>query len=414
MTNDRSDGANPPATSPDITIGERTRQRTVNEVLDRYQAERFPGLKEKTRKDYIKHIRVLRAEFGSRIGSEISRAELIAFMNVSTSRYRRNKLLAVLSSALTAAVEWEWISHNPCRGIPRHPAKPRTRFVTLEEFDRFRSTVQDRPAVLHMVELARYTGRKQSELLDLRWTQVDEKKWLINFRDRKHGHKEEFSATPPVRGVLKRCRSNGSSKTYVIGNEEGRRYTEDGFRSVWQRQINRWVDSGNSGFTFHDLQYTYRIDQESTGRKITFVPTVFQIPQAELERDLVAVMMPFAAEFNPVFDAMRKAADDCGLRCLRVSDIWEEAAIIQEIFNLLYRANIVIVDFTRRNANVMYETGIAHTLGKSVVPITQSMDDIPFDIKHHRILHYLPNREGLDELRSKLAARLGYISGRTP
>jgi hypothetical protein len=54
----------------------------------------------------------------------------------------------------------------------------------------------------------------------------------------------------------------------------------------------------------------------------------------------------------------------------------------------------------------MYETGIAHTLGRNVIPIAQSMDDVPFDLKHHRVLVYLNNREGLNELSVQLAKRL--------
>lgn len=43
----------------------------------------------------------------------------------------------------------------------------------------------------------------------------------------------------------------------------------------------------------------------------------------------------------------------------------------------------------------MYETGIAHTLGKHVLPITQSLDDVPLDMRHHRTIKYLPNAEGM-------------------
>ena len=48
----------------------------------------------------------------------------------------------------------------------------------------------------------------------------------------------------------------------------------------------------------------------------------------------------------------------------------------------------------------MYETGIAHTLGKVVIPITQNISDMG----HHKALYYLHNREGLTELTNKLAA----------
>ena len=73
---------------------------------------------------------------------------------------------------------------------------------------------------------------------------------------------------------------------------------------------------------------------------------------------------------------------------------------------MLVRSSIVVVDFSTRNPNVMYETGIAHTLGRPVVPISQSADDVPFDLRHHRFLKYHPNGEGLAALEAKLTVRL--------
>ena len=151
-------------------------------------------------------------------------------------------------------------------------------------------------------------------------------------------------------------------------------------------------------------------------RVITFSPAVFAVPEQEPASDLVAVMMPFSAEFDTVYKAIGLACDDAELRCYRADDIWEESTFIQDIFNLIYQSAIVIVDFTARNSNVMYETGISHTLGKIVVPITQSIEDIPSDLKPHRALKYLPNNEGLDTLRTGLAKRLTTIrsAGRMP
>lgn len=145
-------------------------------------------------------------------------------------------------------------------------------------------------------------------------------------------------------------------------------------------------------------------------RRITFAPSVFAVPESPLESDLAAVMMPLRAEFTPVHHAVRRACQTAGLRCLRANDIWEESAIVQDIFNLVFRAQVVIVDFTGKNPNVMYETGIAHTLGKHVVPISQSLEDAPFDLRHHRILTYLSNSEGLRQLQTGLAARLRQVA----
>lgn len=140
-------------------------------------------------------------------------------------------------------------------------------------------------------------------------------------------------------------------------------------------------------------------------RKITFAPSVFKVPDGGIELDLVAVMMPFAG-FSGTHEAIKAACKISGHRCVRVDDIWQDSTVIQDVFSLIFHANIVVVDFSGKNANVMYETGIAHTLGKHVVPITQSKGDVPFDLLHHRYLSYFPNSEGLEKLTQELAVRL--------
>lgn len=145
-------------------------------------------------------------------------------------------------------------------------------------------------------------------------------------------------------------------------------------------------------------------------KNLIFAPHVFKIPDAKLEQDLVAVMMPFSG-FKGTYDAIKEACKISGHRCIRVDDIWVDSTIIQDVFSLIVRANIVVVDFTGKNANVMYETGIAHTLGKHVVPITQASADVPFDLHHHRYLSYFPNGEGLAKMTQELATRLKQLGG---
>lgn len=136
------------------------------------------------------------------------------------------------------------------------------------------------------------------------------------------------------------------------------------------------------------------------------VSRVFTIPAASIEPDLVAIIIPFDAVFAPVSDALKAACSAAGFRALRADDIWEESTIMQEIINLLCRCAVVISDFTGKNPNVMYETGVAHTLGKLVIPISQTLDDTPFDLRHHRIMEYEPSRAGLFNLQHNLTEKL--------
>lgn len=143
-----------------------------------------------------------------------------------------------------------------------------------------------------------------------------------------------------------------------------------------------------------------------TGRRIVFAPTVFAVPDAVPDPTLVSVMMPFGPAFAGVHGAIKAACTGAGLQCQRVDDIWEHSTIIQDVFSLIFRSHIVVCDFSGKNPNVFYEAGIAHTLGKHVVPITQSADDVPFDLQQHRYVRYLNNGEGLTKLRDQLEARL--------
>lgn len=142
---------------------------------------------------------------------------------------------------------------------------------------------------------------------------------------------------------------------------------------------------------------------------ITFSPSVFTIPKRPVVNNLVSVMMPFDMKFDKVLETVKAACSNVNMQCSRVDDLWNNSTIIQDIFELIYCSSIVIVDFSGKNSNVFYEAGIAHTLGKNVIPITQNIEDIPFDLRHHRVLKYLKNSEGLQELKQGIENRLNIL-----
>jgi hypothetical protein len=132
----------------------------------------------------------------------------------------------------------------------------------------------------------------------------------------------------------------------------------------------------------------------------------------DLEDDLVSVMMPFGMKFTPVYETLQKAATQIGLKCQRADDIWINHHVIQDIVDLIAKARVVVCDCSGRNPNVFYEIGIAHSLGKDVILITRSGDDIPFDLRHLRYLTYLPNKEGLGKLSEGVQGRLKTLTGK--
>lgn len=134
-------------------------------------------------------------------------------------------------------------------------------------------------------------------------------------------------------------------------------------------------------------------------------PTVFQTP-LEIQSNLVSVMMPFGGQFTPVYTALKGAVEALGYECNRADNIWEHSTVIQDIFSLIFRSKVVVCDFSEKNPNVFYEAGLAHALGRHVIPIVQHQDDVPFDLRHHRYIQYLNNKEGVEKLAVDITPRL--------
>jgi hypothetical protein len=137
-----------------------------------------------------------------------------------------------------------------------------------------------------------------------------------------------------------------------------------------------------------------------------FRPTVFNLSTEPVDSSLISVMMPFSAGFDEVYSALSNALASIQKRCQRADDMWKHDAIIADIVYLICTSRAVICDLSGKNANVFYETGIAHTLGKDVILITQSMDDVPFNLRHLRHIKYDNNPPGRVELAKQVRARL--------
>ncbi|MDT4860203.1 hypothetical protein FQZ97_947490 [compost metagenome] len=139
------------------------------------------------------------------------------------------------------------------------------------------------------------------------------------------------------------------------------------------------------------------------------LPNVFTLRNpAVVDADQLSAMMPFSG-FDAVYNAITHAATQAGMRCNRADNVWENHAIIQDIVDLIDRSAIVVCDCTGRNPNVFYEIGIAHSLGKEVILITQDGNDVPFDLTHLRHIRYQPHPDGLQKLASDLASRIRYL-----
>ena len=100
--------------------------------------------------------------------------------------------------------------------------------------------------------------------------------------------------------------------------------------------------------------------------------------------------MPFApplgCHYSLIFGPAIKKA---GLRPVRADDdIFATGKIIDQVWRGITAAKVLVAELTTRNPNVFYELGLAHALKKPVVLVSSNENDVPFDVRHIRVIYY--------------------------
>lgn len=128
------------------------------------------------------------------------------------------------------------------------------------------------------------------------------------------------------------------------------------------------------------------------------------------------VIMPFSSELSYVHDVINDVVGSFDIECKRADEIYLSRPVMDDVKQRIAEADLVIVDFTGRNPNVYYEAGLADAFKKDWIVLSQSSEDMTFDVRHIRSIRYT-NTMGADhKLRQELdlALRgLGYRKNNT-
>ena len=150
----------------------------------------------------------------------VERERIVAFhARLSGVPYAANRAVAVLSRMYRMATSWGMVPDgtNPCRGVCKFPTRPRERFLTDTEFRRL-GAVLDRAAAaggvsVHAVAAIRLlllTGCRKSEILSVRWEDVDLAAVELRLVDSKTGPRAVPLSPPAVRVLAELPRLPGS------------------------------------------------------------------------------------------------------------------------------------------------------------------------------------------------------------
>jgi len=121
------------------------------------------------------------------------------------------------------------------------------------------------------------------------------------------------------------------------------------------------------------------------------------------------VLMPFEDAFDDIYKlGIQAVANELGVVAERVDEQNFSETILERIYRQIDAADFIIADMTGKNPNVFYEVGYAHAKGKPCTLLTQSAEDIPFDLRQHRHLVY---GGSIQILRAQLGTEIGWLKG---
>ncbi|TWG18477.1 hypothetical protein FHU34_113823 [Micromonospora taraxaci] len=102
------------------------------------------------------------------------------------------------------------------------------------------------------------------------------------------------------------------------------------------------------------------------------------------------VMQPFSGALGGYYESIYKPAiEQAGLTAIRADDdIFATGKVIDQIWRGIRGARVLVAELTTKNPNVFYELGLAHALQKPVILISSNQDDVPFDLRHIRVILY--------------------------
>jgi integrase len=165
-----------------------------------------------------------------------------------------NRVLALVKAIYNHAIDLEWFGANPAARVPAFEEHSRDRFIQADEFPKFWTALEaDSPEVSDkardFIKLALFTGQRRSNVLSMRWADVNLDRAIWTIPQTKTGQ-HVVPLTAQAIDVLKRRQGNGSEYVFPAHHNGGA--LKDPMRA-WRDVLKR---AGIGDLRIHDLRRT--------------------------------------------------------------------------------------------------------------------------------------------------------------
>lgn len=227
---------------------------TLQSVLNAYQdSPKFLDLSPRSRRDYVRHIRKIEAEYHdfpiAALSDRAARGEFLSWRDKLAKKSRRQAdyTYSVLALVISWGYDRGMVPSNPCERPSKVYRSDRIDNIWSVD-DEFLFLNSAPPHIGLAFTLALWTGQRQGDLLRLPWSAYDDEP--IRLRQRKTGARVVIPVGAPLKTLLD---STPKTTVTILATTRKTAWTESGFRASWRKACKK---AGVDGVTFHDLRGT--------------------------------------------------------------------------------------------------------------------------------------------------------------
>ena len=223
--------------NPNIEKRKMREEMTFGGLFDMYlerYAKKHKRTWEQDRWEVQKHLsHWLNRKVSSIDKNEVQR--LHTKLGKNSGLYQANRILARISSIYNKAIEWGWDGTNPAQGIKKFKEKSRDRFLRLGELPFFFEALQEEAytTACDYILMSLYTGARKSNVLSMRWTEIDFDRAVWRIPETKNGESLTIALSAEALEILKR-RQKETNRKWVFPSDRTDGHLSDP-KKAWKR-----------------------------------------------------------------------------------------------------------------------------------------------------------------------------------
>ena len=212
---------------------------------------------------------------GAKAVSAVERSDIAALHHaLRDTPGTANRAVKVVSAMFTRAEAWELIApgHDVCRSVRPYKLRSCERFLTAAEYRRLGRAMREAQAdgsvpsaVVAAIRLLMLTGCRHSEILSLRWDDVDRTVGELRLRDAKAGPRM-VPMTAPVAAVLDGIAREPGNPWVIVGQKSGTRRSS--LRPWWHTIRTR---AGLTDVRLHDCRHSFASRALALGESVSAI-----------------------------------------------------------------------------------------------------------------------------------------------